>query len=1536
MKKDENGFFPIKILFIGVSNVGKTSIIKRLINREDYKIDILHDYTIDLDIYLKTFKIEGQLIKYELYDTPGIIGAMNDNLDYIKLCNIIIFVFDLSSKSSFLDMKLYFDKYKEQNKKLNLKNDAIIIGNKLDKKIREINFEEINNFSIENNIEFFEMSAIGDKIEYNKLINFFENLGKNILFKNKIIIKDNFFDKIRFRYISKRDENYVKPSLIYKQIDIFVKTLSNIFDVEEYIIQIINNINDFYKIHVFKKVLIKTFNELKNIIYNLEILKSQLIDIFRLVSLKYDIIIKYTEKNDNKKRTKNDPKIITILNTKKNIKEFINSNSILRKAIQYCIHDYIINFIFDFNNEILLYKRLNMIIKEDNKEENFNFKYFSNFKIIKKRMLYLFNDNYVKYLSSNELHQYYLFIRNIEHLFRYLSDLINENNINIYFSKGENNYNILQEYIDINNKKWEKIKNQNLKNLDIYEIEKNIKYYSKKSLKYYKYILIKYDSDYKDNKNIINIFNCIKIRLYLSLFYFSLNKKYEYVFFFYSSFLLITEYIKNLKKENENNINEEKEIFELFNKIKEKIFDNSLCFENFEDEKTNKEMKKKLKYILNNSIEFLLLINQEKEELKLDNKPKIGMNTKKISNEKYYLDFFSFPNIILNINKSLLDNKNEKMKIKIKLYEIYLDSLTYFKRGTFKPFFQCLSQNFSKKESLIKYDGNNFLSMKIEAAHIENILLKNDFLPSEIAQLFNIIGIALMLLFRKNEINKEEKIKLYKKHRDLALILFNAGLNDTLIQKTKELDNNIDILLNINLNENNHRYSLEQIRNCIKYNISILLLIKDKIKVNNLLESINNDFPLNYSLENIQDLYNIFYFNNNNNNNINNENILTELPNIKNYFPLYKDNNENEYLNYFLDINKYDEFYIINALLLYNNKKDKIELITPSNFKEIFINNYNNNISSVSENNDLFNEILSKENLNNIEYWKKKFDNKQGKGFLFNPIYFYYINKYYNIIINIFTFQENSDFLKLTKTINQIKDERNNNNTDNNNINIYLICDKNITQTYQIFIPLINKNEIYNNNFNNNINKYIINISKRIEEYKNIIPEFTNFLLWTKMNTIKILFINEKILNEINEEIIDIYFNTMLQLGLYEQIIDVIENNFDTFLKSNKKYYIILYKSYKKLCLYDNCIEIIKKYLYLNNSTKKILNYDTIEGINKLIQKDFNYIYTYYKNLEKERPIIFTPPLLDEDSLRILKEKYKNADDNIFNLEAQICEEKIIQNQKMKNEQLLEKEKDGNKFRVLLIEGGGIRSLIQILYLCEIENFLQKPISQAFDCIATSKDGIFICGLLATLNEKREIKYHANDILKIFNNQKETIYNTTLKKELKINTLKNLFNTTEILGNFFYFDEKNDSMLKIGTNDLIFDLFENYIDIINKKEKNISFNNILRIIPVNVKKENIWLMDIGSGIYKFNNKKENEHFLLNKILKEQYLNLDIPLNTCKDQGKYSFQNLDNKFNEILSNCIEYFSEIKENNTLNEKLNKFFNTTNINTNITINE
>jgi hypothetical protein len=304
----------------------------------------------------------------------------------------------------------------------------------------------------------------------------------------------------------------------------------------------------------------------------------------------------------------------------------------------------------------------------------------------------------------------------------------------------------------------------------------------------------------------------------------------------------------------------------------------------------------------------------------------------------------------------------------------------------------------------------------------------------------------------------------------------------------------------------------------------------------------------------------------------------------------------------------------------------------------------------------------------------------------------------------------------------------------------------------------------------------------------------------------------------------------MYKLGLYEQIIHFINENINTILKNDKKFYSRLFKCYKRLCLYDNCIDSIKKYLYKNNSSEKDINYETVKTINKLQELDFINIYNYYKNLEKERPIIFVPPLMDEESVQILKDRVKNSDDNIFNLEAQLAEEKIEKNQKAKLLKELDKLSKGNKFRILFIEGGGIKSLIQLFYLCEIENYFQKPTSQIFDCIITSGDGIIICGLLSMQNEKGEIMYHANDILNIYYKQKETLYNNNLQKELKIDLLRKLFKIPDIIGNLYFFDQRCQAMLKIGNTDLVIDLYESYIDWKNdnkykiKNEPILSFN----------------------------------------------------------------------------------------------------------------
>ena len=350
-----------------------------------------------------------------------------------------------------------------------------------------------------------------------------------------------------------------------------------------------------------------------------------------------------------------------------------------------------------------------------------------------------------------------------------------------------------------------------------------------------------------------------------------------------------------------------------------------------------------------------------------------------------------------------------------------------------------------------------------------------------------------------------------------------------------------------------------------------------------------------------------------------------------------------------------------------------------------------------------------------------------------------------------------------------------------------IITNKNVNTTYKVFIPLINKEEI-NKYEESSIKGYLNNLYNRAQEYKDNFPDFANLLFWLVINKIEITLKNSpdsdkgilfSSLSEVeNEDIIKLYLDCMYNLGLYEQIIHFVNENINTLFKGNKNYYVILFKSYKKLCLSDSCIETIKKYLFENISevSQNILNYQIVQKIRDLQKRDFIDIYNYYKNLENQRPIEFIKPLMDDDLFQILNDKYKNSDDNIFNLDAQLFEEKVEKIEKMKLKHDLEKLKDGNKFRILFIEGAGIKSLIQLLYLCEIENYLQKPVAQIFDCIVISKDGLFICGLLTTQNEKVEVKYHTNDVLNIFYKQKETIYNKRIKKEQKLNLLRNLLN----------------------------------------------------------------------------------------------------------------------------------------------------------------
>lgn len=82
---------------------------------------------------------------------------------------------------------------------------------------------------------------------------------------------------------------------------------------------------------------------------------------------------------------------------------------------------------------------------------------------------------------------------------------------------------------------------------------------------------------------------------------------------------------------------------------------------------------------------------------------------------------------------------------------------------------------------------------------------------------------------------------------------------------------------------------------------------------------------------------------------------------------------------------------------------------------------------------------------------------------------------------------------------------------------------------------------------------------------------------------------------------------------------------------------------------------------------------------------------------------------------------------------------------------------ENSKYKILAIDGGGIRGIIPAMVLAEIEKRTQKPIFELFDVIAgTSSGGILALGLTkpklaSDLSDKLSVaQYSANDLLEIF------------------------------------------------------------------------------------------------------------------------------------------------------------------------------------------
>jgi Ras-related protein Rab-6A len=150
-----------KLIFLGDQYVGKSSILNRF-----YQDKFEQDYqaTIGLDFHSKNVNINGCPVRLLLYDTAG-QGKFKSLIPmYIRDANIILVVYDITNKDSFLHTEHWVNETKDLKRE-----DAIfvLVGNKIDlDENRVVQVKEAEDFANEKGFLFYEVSAkTGDKIE---------------------------------------------------------------------------------------------------------------------------------------------------------------------------------------------------------------------------------------------------------------------------------------------------------------------------------------------------------------------------------------------------------------------------------------------------------------------------------------------------------------------------------------------------------------------------------------------------------------------------------------------------------------------------------------------------------------------------------------------------------------------------------------------------------------------------------------------------------------------------------------------------------------------------------------------------------------------------------------------------------------------------------------------------------------------------------------------------------------------------------------------------------------------------------------------------------------------------------------------------------------------------------------------------------------------------------------------------------------------------------------------------------------------------
>ena len=141
-------FINFKIIIIGDSGVGKSSLLKRAVHN---RYDDSYQATIGFEFLLMHFKVNELKIKLQIWDTCGQEMYRSLVQGFYRNTSLAIIVYDINEKKSFSSANLWLEDLR-QHTEADL--PVFIVGNKTDLE-RNVSQEEAKGFMEQNNLQFF-------------------------------------------------------------------------------------------------------------------------------------------------------------------------------------------------------------------------------------------------------------------------------------------------------------------------------------------------------------------------------------------------------------------------------------------------------------------------------------------------------------------------------------------------------------------------------------------------------------------------------------------------------------------------------------------------------------------------------------------------------------------------------------------------------------------------------------------------------------------------------------------------------------------------------------------------------------------------------------------------------------------------------------------------------------------------------------------------------------------------------------------------------------------------------------------------------------------------------------------------------------------------------------------------------------------------------------------------------------------------------------------------------------------------------------